>query len=80
MSVLRRLRQLGENNLALKLFALALATLLYFAVRPAPGALAGSARPRVQVRSAAPSAVEPAPPSKSTPTSSTAASAIRSRS
>ena len=35
MTVLRRLRRLGENNLALKLFALALATLLYFAVRPA---------------------------------------------
>lgn len=34
MTLLRRLRHLGENNLALKLFALALATLLYFAVRP----------------------------------------------
>ncbi len=34
MTALRRVRQLGENNLALKLFALALATLLYFAVRP----------------------------------------------
>lgn len=36
MTLLRRLRALGENNLALKLFALAIATLLYFAVRPGP--------------------------------------------
>ena len=34
MTLLRRLRHLGKNNLALKLFALALATLLYFAIRP----------------------------------------------
>jgi len=35
---LRRLRRVGENNLLLKLFALALATLLYFAVRPSVSA------------------------------------------
>lgn len=34
MNMLRQLKHLGENNLALKLFALALAILLYFAVRP----------------------------------------------
>ena len=46
MSFFRRLRHLGENNLALKLFALALATLLYFAVRPAKLSHRSASSPR----------------------------------
>lgn len=59
MTLLRRLRALGENNLALKLFALAIATLLYFAVRPSPTRPAALAAARAATSSPAAKSATP---------------------